>query len=164
MQRDWLPYDVVRAFLRVLARSSSRAAGGQADPGRTGTDRFLGQTAQDSIVDEAFLGWGQGQSYGAPFQITCASLVPIPMIHLGTNAHPDTTKEAITPAGIASGQADGYLIALNAAISQWGRAIYVRPMAEMNNAGNLWSGYKSNGALKDAAHSPENYRKAFARI
>jgi hypothetical protein len=128
------------------------------------TDRFLGQTAQDSLVDEAFLGWGQGVSYGVPFQNTFASLGPIPMIHLGTNAQGSLTKAAITPGGIAAGLGDGYLIALNNAIAQWGRAIYVRPMAEMNNAGNLWSGYNANGTLKDAAHSPENYRKAFARI
>jgi hypothetical protein len=125
--------------------------------------RFLEQTNQDSTVDEAFLGWGQGLSYGAPFGITFASLTPIPMIHLGTFAQ-GNTREAITPQGIASGQGDAYLIALNAAIAQWGKAIYVRPLAEMNNAGNLWSGFKSNGQTKDAAHSPASYRKAFARI
>src|SRR5438105_1570046 len=125
--------------------------------------RFLEQVNQDSIVDQAFLGWGQGQSYGAPFQILFASLAPIPMIHLGTFAQ-GNTREAITPKGIATGQGDGYLLALNAAIAQWGQAIYVRPMAEMNNAGNLWSGFRSNGQPKDDAHSPANYRKAFARI
>ena len=44
-------------------------AGAAAAPilGVTGnTDRFLGQTTQDSIVDEAFLGWGQGQTYATP--------------------------------------------------------------------------------------------------
>jgi hypothetical protein len=74
------------------------------------------------------------------------------MVHLGTNAKGSSTKAAITTAQIAQGKGDGYLVALNQAISQWGKAIYVRPMAEMNNAGNPWHG------------DPPNYRKAFARI
>ncbi|MBV8396862.1 MAG: hypothetical protein JO064_11465 [Actinobacteria bacterium] len=126
------------------------------------TERFLEQTTQDSLVDEAFLGWGQGQSYGAPFQVLFSSLTPIPMIHLGTFAE-GNKKEAITPAAIAAGSGDGYLLGLNAAISQWGKAIYVRPMAEMNNAGNIWSGYDANGNPKPG-HTPADYRKAFARI
>jgi hypothetical protein len=74
------------------------------------------------------------------------------MIHLGTNAKGSKTKSAITPAQIAAGAGDSYLAALNAAISQWGRAIYVRPMAEMNNHNVLWH------------TDPATYRKAFQRI
>ena len=59
---------------------------------------------------------------------------------------------------------DGYLVALSQAISAWGKGIYIRPMAEMNNAATFYSGYNANGSPKDAAHSPANYGKAFARI
>src|SRR6188768_3459202 len=73
--------------------------------------RFQSQTGQASSVHHAFLGWGQGLSYGS----TCAALfptrAPIPMIHLGTEGQ--SAPEAITPGGIAAGQGDGYLIALN---------------------------------------------------
>ena len=31
--------------------------------------RFKAQTAQESIVHQAFLGWGQGQFYGSPFTV-----------------------------------------------------------------------------------------------
>ncbi|HEV2591782.1 MAG TPA: hypothetical protein VGU02_07795, partial [Gaiellaceae bacterium] len=58
----------------------------------------------------------------------------------------------ISTAQIAAGQGDSYLVALNQAISQWGKAIYIRPMAEMNNGGNPWHG------------NPDAYRKAFERI
>src|SRR5205814_8692333 len=61
--------------------------------------RFLEQTNQDSTVDEAFLGWGQGLSYGSPFGVLFGSLTPIPMIHLGTFGQ-GNKKEAITPGGI----------------------------------------------------------------
>ena len=46
--------------------------------------RFKGQTGQESSVDQAFVGWGQGQTYGAPFAGLFPKLGPIPMLHLGT--------------------------------------------------------------------------------
>jgi PKD repeat protein len=131
--------------------------------GITGSqERFLVQTGQDSQVRQAFLGWGQGQAFGSPFASLLPTLAPIPMLHLGTGGRSRT--ETITPQGIASGQGDGYLVALAQAISTWGKGIYVRPMAEMNNAGTFYSAYRANGSPKDAAHSTASYRKAFARI
>jgi beta-mannanase len=73
------------------------------------------------------------------------------MIHLGTSGK-RTRVPAISVAQIASGQGDAYLGALNQAVSAWARPIYIRPLAEMNNPGNPWSG------------DPVAYRKAFARI
>jgi hypothetical protein len=124
--------------------------------------RFQTLVGQDSQVHQAFLGWGQGQSYGAPFQTLFGLFEPIPMIHLGTAAKPPSTKEAITPAQIAHGAGDAYLIALNEAIATWGKAIYVRPMAEMNNTGNLYAAFRKDGSLKPG-HLPSDYKKAFAR-
>ena len=124
--------------------------------------RFKGQTGQESLVDEAFLGWGQGLTYGSPFAAFFPTLGPIPMIHLGTEGQ--NGRETITPGGIASGLGDAYLTALNHSIATWGKAIYVRPMAEMNNANTLYAGFDASGAPRDAAHSPAAYRKAFARI
>jgi hypothetical protein len=130
--------------------------------GVTGSNaRFRAQTGQDSLVDHAFLGWGQGQTFGSTFAVLLPKLGPIPMLHLGTNRF---GKEAITPGAIAAGQGDAYLIALNRAIGIWGKGIYVRPMAEMNNTINFWSAYESTGQPRDAAHSTAAYRQAFARI
>jgi hypothetical protein len=124
--------------------------------------RFETLTGQKSTVRLAFLGWGQGLSYGSSFVPLFKTLGPIPMIHLNTTVG-GTKKEAVTPAQIAAGKGDGYLVALNHGISQYGGGIYVRPMAEMNNSGNAWSAYTSSGAPK-AGHSTADYRKAFARI
>ncbi len=126
------------------------------------TTRFKNQTGQQSQVRQAFLGWGQGQSYGSPFAGLLPTLTPIPMLHLGTGGR--DRSETITPEGIASGEGDGYLIALSQAIAAWGKGIYVRPMAEMNNSATFYSGFQANGSPKDAAHSPASFRKAFARI
>lgn len=140
------------ALILVLASTASGSAPGPILGVSGNTARFHSQVNQTSLVDQAFLAWGQGQAWGAPFQVLFQSLSPIPMIHLGTNAKGSKTKRAITPAQIAAGAGDGYLSALNAAISQWGRAIYVRPMAEMNNHNVLWF------------TDPATYRKAFQRI
>ena len=124
--------------------------------------RFRSQTGQASSVNHAFLHWEQGLSWGSPFAALFPALGPIPMIHLGTEGQ--NSPEAITPGGIAAGQGDNYLLALNRAIAVWNKGIYVRPLGEMNNSKNPWSGYGANGRPKDAAHSPATYRKAFARI
>ncbi len=125
--------------------------------------RFQTLTGQDSKVHQAFLGWGQGLYYGSPFSTLFATLTPIPMIHLGTAAKPPSRKEAITPSQIGHGAGDAYLIGLNGAIAVWGKGIYVRPMAEMNDCVNLYAGFKCGGAGKPG-HAPADYRKAFARI
>jgi beta-mannanase len=84
---------------------------------------------------------------------------PVPMFHLGTAAGP-SRKEAITPAAIAAGRGDAYIVGLNAAIGDFGKLVYVRPMAEMNNPINLYSYERKH----DAAHSPPAYQSAFCRI
>ncbi len=150
-------------LLGLFGGSTHAADTGNRLLGITGNqERFVSQTGQDSQVRQAFLGWGQGQTFGSPFAGLFPTLAPIPMLHLGTGG--PTRAEAVTPQGIATGQGDGYLTALAQAISAWGKGIYVRPMAEMNNAGTLYSGYHPDGSAKDAAHSPAWYRKAFARI
>jgi PKD repeat protein len=131
--------------------------------GLTGNEaRFQSQTGQSSSVRHAFLHWEQGFTWGSPFAALFPTLAPIPMLHVGTEGR--GKPEAITPADIAAGKGDGYLLALNKAIAIWNKGIYVRPLGEMNNSATLWSGYRADGQPKDAAHSTATYRKAFARI
>src|SRR5579862_9013111 len=101
-------------------RASGLTASAEAHPllGISGNaGYFETQTGQSSAIDQAFLGWGQGLTWGTPFAVLFPQFGPIPMLHLGTAAH--SGKEAITPGGIASGTGDAYLIALNHAISSW---------------------------------------------
>ena len=101
-------------------------------------DRFERQTGQDSQVRQIALGWGQGSSWGSPLAELFAGLKPVPMIHIGTDRGRART-EAITPAGIAAGRGDAYLVALNRALAAFGGPVYVRVMAEMNNPRSLYS-------------------------
>ena len=87
------------------------------------------------------------------------------MIHIGTSARPPSREGGATaPAQIAHGVGDGYLIALNAAIAEWGKGIYVRPMAEMNNDRQRCTARIARTASLKPGHLPPDYRKAFARI
>jgi Glycosyl hydrolase family 26 len=142
----------VVAFLAGAALAATPAAAAKPILGITGNiARFQAQTGQASTVRQAFLGWGQGQSYGSTFAALFQSFGPIPMMHLGL-AGPGSRHGVITTAQIAAGRGDGYLAALSQAIAAWGKPIYVRPLAEMNNVGNAYS------------RDPAAYRKAFARI
>ena len=126
------------------------------------SDRFESQTGQDSQVRHIFLSWGQGSSWGTPFARLFTGLKPIPMIHIGTDRGRGRS-EAITPAGIASGRGDAYLVALNQAIATYGGQVFVRVMAEMNNPRSLYAPTQLNGASNGPSHSPAAYKQAFRR-
>jgi PKD repeat protein len=124
--------------------------------------RFDDQTGQDSSVVQAFLGWGQGLTYGTPFAGLLPTLAPIPLVTLTTDDR--NRNETITPGGIADGKGDAYLLALNNAIASWGKGIYIRPLPEMNNFNNFYGGFNANGQARGAAYAPAKYKAAFARI
>ena len=125
-------------------------------------ERFQRQTGQVSTVRHIFLGWEQGRSWGSPLGELLAGLRPVPMIHIGTDRGRERS-EAITPAGIAAGRGDGYLIALNRAVASFGSPVYVRFLAEMNNPKNHYAPVAPNGRSRGATHSPATYRRAFRR-
>ena len=73
-------------------------------------------------------------------------------------------QPAITPAGIAAGKGDAFLIALNRAVAGFGGRVYLRPLAEMNGHWNVYSAFNQNGSPRGPAYSTATFRKAFARI
>jgi hypothetical protein len=83
------------------------------------------------------------------------------MIHITTASG---TQEMITPAQIAAGQGDAWLIALNRAIAASGHPVYVRLMAEMDNANNPYSADNADGSSRGAGHSPAAFRRAWKRV
>src|SRR5688500_3333500 len=85
--------------------ATRQAAQGHLLLGITGdVARFKAQTGQDSTVVQAFLGWGQGDEYGAPFAGLLPRLGPIPMLHLGVGDR--NRNERFSPADIAQGRGD----------------------------------------------------------
>ena len=145
---------------------SSLAADATAHPllGITGNAaRFKDQTGQDSSVSQAFLGWGQGQSYGAPFAGLFPTLAPIPMLTSAPTT--GTDNEAITPGGDRRRQGRRVPDRPEPRDRELGKGD-LRPAdgrdEQLNNA--FYGGFNANGTPKDAAHAPARYREAFARI
>jgi hypothetical protein len=123
--------------------------------------RFAAATSSAVRVGHVILGWSQGLTWGAPLDQQFAANGPVPMIGLNTQRG---EHESLTPLGLARGRGDRYLVALNHAISRWGRRVYIRPLAEMNASWNSYSAFGSDGGRRDSSHSTQAFRLAFARI
>jgi hypothetical protein len=122
--------------------------------------RFRSLTGQKPTVGHLIVGWGQGATWGSKFASLFTTMGDVPMLGFGTSTF---GREAVTPAQIAAGKGDAYLVALNAAIALRAAPIYIRPMGEMNGYWNTYCAYTQSGHAKPG-HSTADFRKAFARI
>jgi len=86
-----------------------------------------------------------------------------PMIHISTADNNDG-HELITPAQIAAGQGDRYLVRLNKLFYEKEMRAYVRPLGEPNRCLNVWAAYDCAGASRGPEHSPTAFKRAFRRI
>lgn len=115
-------------------------------------------TGKHPAVFQEFLAWGQwvpgitGQAAGAHARL---------MIMIGTRFG---NQEMITPAGIARGDGDAWLISLQHAVAASGLVTYVRLMAEMDGYWNPFCAFNQNGTPRDAAHSTSAYKQAWRRV
>jgi hypothetical protein len=130
---------------------------------RGDSPRFQGLTAQDSTVIHQIVGWGQGDSWGTPLASLLGQMGQVPLLALNTTAKWPSRAEAITPAQIAAGVGDGYLLAINRAVNGFGKTMYLRPFGEMNGYWNKYCAYTKTGHAK-AGHSTASFRRAFARV
>jgi hypothetical protein len=156
----------VRRSLALLALSLALVPTAGAAPllgVRGDLGRFRGLTGQRTDVGHVMIGWGQGYSWGGSFARLLSGLGDVPMVSVGTGRGWPDRREAITPRGIALGEGDGFLVALNRALAEHG-PVYLRPLAEMNGHWNFYSAYDEDGTRRDEAHSTRWFRKAFARI
>jgi len=128
------------------ASSARVALGVLGDPAR-----FHSLTGQLTTSRLLIAGWGIGN-----FDQLFGMMGPRPMFGISATT--------ITPEQIANGSGDGFLLALNQAISHLGHTVYVRPLAEMNGHWNAYCAYDASGRPKGAAYSTAEFRKAFARI
>jgi hypothetical protein len=86
-----------------------------------------------------------------------------PVLHI-TTADPTDGHELISPRGIATGAGDAYLLRLNKLFWAKKMRAYIRPLGEPNRCLNVYAAYDCEGHLRDAAHKPLWYRRAFRRI
>jgi hypothetical protein len=86
-----------------------------------------------------------------------------PILHIST-ADDQTLAELITPAQIAVGAGDDYLLQLNHFFANRGVVGYLRPLGEPNRCLNLWSAVNCDGSQRGGEHSTGWYKQAFRRI
>lgn len=86
-----------------------------------------------------------------------------PIVHIATTDD-QTLAELITPAQIAAGAGDDYLLQLNDFFAKTGLPAYVRPLGEPNRCLNAWSSVYCDGSQKGGEYSPLWYKEAFRRI
>jgi hypothetical protein len=121
--------------------------------------RFADDLNKHPAVIQSFRTWGSDFDESIRrWQIAQAR----PMIHLSTEDN-NTGGELITPAQIAAGVGDGYLVRLNRLFANKKMRAYVRPLGEPNRCLNAWAAYDCSGASRGPEHNPRNYRRAFRR-
>ncbi len=129
--------------------------GDPADFGAFGRD-----TGQHPAVIQSFRAWGSDFPQSIRRWQTARAR---PMLHI-TTADPNDGHELISPAAIAAGGGDGYLIRLNKLFWRKKMRAYIRPLGEPNRCLNVYAAYDCEGKRRGAAHSTRNYKLAFRRI
>jgi hypothetical protein len=86
-----------------------------------------------------------------------------PILHIST-IDDQTLTELITPAQIALGGGDNYLLQLNDFFYSHGLAAYIRPLGEPNRCLNAWSAVDCEGNQRGGEYTTGWYKQAFRRI
>jgi hypothetical protein len=139
--------------------SGSQAAARQSGHrGSSAPTPFTQQVGSDVAVFGVFTKWyGQNEYAFRAAREAGARL----MLHVSTQDGYGT-RELITPRGIARGEGDRYLLSLNRRIAEAAEPVYVRLLAEMNQANNGYSAFDRNGRSRGASHSTAAFRSAGA--
>jgi hypothetical protein len=127
--------------------------------GGTSAQPYVGQVGKGVAVFGVFTKWYGANEYAfGAAQQAGARL----MLHVSTQDGYGT-RELITPLGIARGKGDRYLLSLNRRIAEAGEPVYVRLLAEMNQANNGYSAFDRNGRSRGPSHSTAAFRNAWRR-
>jgi hypothetical protein len=122
-------------------------------------DTFDAMTRQHTSSRLLIIAWNQGGGSQQYFANLFATMRDEPMLGIGI-----PNGSTLTPLGVARGQGDSFLVALNQAVATWGKPIYIRPLAEMNGWWNSYCAYDKSGSSRGPRYATKQFRKAFARI
>ena len=117
---------------------------------------FEQQTGKHPPVFQFFTNFGSDP--GWPFARAAAARSR-PMLHISTTN--GAGRELVTPAQIAAGREDRWLVRLNAAIKG---PTYIRLMSEMDGHWNAYCAYGPNGRTRGNGHSTAAFRAAWRRV
>lgn len=87
------------------------------------------------------------------------------LLHLSTDVgYGASAGEEVTPAQIARGQSDGYLVKLCKELASSAAPVYLALLPEMNQANNAYSAFNPNGSSRGPANSTGAFRQAWRRV
>lgn len=166
VQRRWAIVTCIVAAAGLLAGCPSALAqpflppAGKVFAGVAGQplSSYVAAVGKHAPVYQEFVAWGQ---YLPAITADASRARSRLMMHI-TTAY--GAGEAITPAAIAQGRGDSWLIGLNHAIFASGNVTYIRLMAEMDGYWNAYSAYNSDGSRRDAAHCTAAFKQAWKRV
>jgi len=75
-----------------------------------------------------------------------------------------SSTPGISPAELANGAGDTFLVRLNALMAEHGQVVYLRPLSEMNNGSNPYSAYDLLGRPRGPGFSPRQFKRAWRRL
>ncbi|HEV2999948.1 MAG TPA: hypothetical protein VGW75_04330 [Solirubrobacteraceae bacterium] len=121
-------------------------------------DSYARETGRRPEVFQLFGEWG---NVDWAFRRADASGARM-MLHLSTARGPGT-PERITPAQIAEGLGDAFVLRLGERIAERGEPVYLRLMAEMNGPWNQYCAFDAGGRARPG-HSTRSFRAAWRRV
>ncbi len=134
---------------------------GVSDKGTTEEfNEFTALMAKHPALLETFHPWGN--SLNAAFE-RWRETATRPVLAISTQDD-QTLAELITPAQIALGAGDDYLLQLNNFFFKHGLPAYIRPLGEPNRCLNAWSAVNCDGTQKGGEYTTGWYKQAFRRI
>jgi hypothetical protein len=123
-------------------------------------NEFAALTAKHPALLQTFHPWGN--SLNAAYE-RWRETGTRPILAIST-ADDQTLAELITPAQIALGYGDEYLLQLNDFFYKHGLPAYIRPLGEPNRCLNAWSAVYCDGSQRGGEHTTGWYKQAFRRI
>jgi hypothetical protein len=121
--------------------------------------RFAAQAGKHPAVFGEFVTWGQSIHWA--FNEAAAAHARL-ILHISTSQGYGAPQK-ITPAGIAQGAGDAYLISLGRLIASHQRPVYVRLLPEMDQANNAYCAFNVDGSSRGPLYAPSEFVAAWRR-
>ena len=121
---------------------------------------FTAQSGKHPAVFQYFVSWRSG---GSDVRFIERLLRTSERERSRTALAVSTKGTGLTPAALAAGEGDEFLLALNRLVARHGHPTYLRLLSEMNNADNPYSAYTRSGRSRGPAFSTRMFKQAWRR-
>lgn len=132
--------------------------GGQGGYSAGDIAEFERQSGKHPAVFNYFISWNSADSWLGARIDDAANEGAAPMLSVSTE------QTGLSPADLARGGGDGFLVGLSALLAEKGQITYLRPLSEMNNGANPYSPYDMSGRPRGPAFSTGQFKRAWRRL